>query len=390
MSDRWAWLQTELNQMDSQLMLRKLQVTQHQIDGYAVRDGRRMLNLASNDYLGLGAIPYETYDTYETSHWGAGAARLVVGNHPVMSEFEQQFAHYKETQSVLLFNSGYAANVGVISALFGRGDLIFCDRLNHASIIDGAILSRAELVRYAHRNLDELETALKKAPPHKKKLIISDTVFSMDGTVAPLSDLVTLRNRYGAILIVDEAHSGGVFGEAGQGLTHAAGLTAQVDLQIGTFSKAYGRFGAYVACDEQVRTYLLNKARSFVYTTALPPVFVQAIHQQWQKVKTEHWRRQHVLALAARFRHGLLAMGLNVGDSESQIVPLIVGSNERALHLQQILQTESILAVAIRPPTVPQGTARIRFSWTAAHQIADVEHVLDVIKQWLSAEVRTK
>ncbi len=375
-------LRAELNELEMADGLRRLRDTIHLPHGRALYEGREMLDLASNDYLGLGDRAFHPKEEMALP-WGAGASRLVSGNHPSVREFEREFASFKQTEDVLLFNSGYTANIGIISALCGRGDIIFSDRLNHASMIDGALLSRAELVRYRHRDMNELEQALKKTTYDKKKLIVTDAVFSMDGTLAPLADLVTLKERYGALLMVDEAHSGGLFGADGQGLTHHLGLSNRVDLQMGTYSKAYGRFGAYVACSALIRDYLINKARAFMYTTALPPVLVAAIRQNWLRARSESWRRQHVLMLAEKFRSGLHMLGYNIGDSQCQIVPLIVGDNRSAIALAQQLQTQNILAVAIRPPTVPHGTARIRFSWTAAHSEQDVEAVLAQVSECL-------
>jgi 8-amino-7-oxononanoate synthase len=198
--------------------------------------------------------------------------------------------------------------------------------------------------------------------------------------------LVTLKERYGALLMIDEAHSGGLFGDDGQGLTHYFGLSARVDIQMGTFSKAYGRFGAYVACDSLIRDYLLNKSRAFIYTTALPPLLVAAIRENWLRAQAECWRRKRVLALASAFRAGLAERGFDTGGSECQIVPLIVGDNARAVRLAKQLQERGVLAVAIRPPTVPQGSARIRFSWTAAHCEADVQTVLAAIDDCADAD----
>jgi 8-amino-7-oxononanoate synthase len=375
------WLAEAVADLQARHQLRQLSATTLLPDGRCERAGRQFLNLASNDYLGLALEPFQPADD---DVWGAAAARLVSGNAPIYDEFEQQFADFKKTETVMLFNSGYSANIGILSSLCGRHDVVFGDRFNHASIVDGILLSRAELIRYPHRDLDVLEAELRNASPAKRKWIVTDAVFSMDGTVAPLSDLVTLKERYGAMLIVDEAHSGGLYGEQGQGLTHLLGLTAKVDVQMGTFSKAYGRFGAYVACDQLIRTYLVNKARSFIYTTALPPVMVAAVRDNWHKVRTQAWRRSHVFRLAAQFRAGLLALGMNTADSECQIVPLVIGENDKVIRLSERLQEAGLLAVPIRPPSVPQGTARIRFSWSAAHQSADVDWALAVIGSALS------
>jgi 8-amino-7-oxononanoate synthase len=271
------------------------------------------------------------------------------------------------------------ANVGIIGALVGRNDIVFSDKLNHASIVDGAVLSRAEMVRYRNRDTDHLESLLRKADPSKKKLIVTDSVFSMDGSIAPLTELAELKERYGAMLMVDEAHSGGVYGREGEGLAHALGLTGRIDVQMGTFSKAYGCYGAYAAGDAVVIDYLVNKARSLIFSTALPPMVVHAIRDQWEAVRRDGWRRERLLRHAERLRIQLRAAGFETGDSECHIVPVIVGSNERAVAFGRRLQEEGVAAVPIRPPTVPEGTARIRFTPMATHQEDDLRMALEGI-----------
>ena len=379
-NQRWQWLEREINKLEQSNSLRQLHDTLMMAGGRATRDGRVLLNLASNDYLGLAIADKSTLENADAAvTHGSGASRLVSGNHPMVSQFEREFAKFKGAESVLLFNSGYTANLGVLSALCGRGDVVYSDRLNHASMIDGILLSRAELIRYKHRDMNELEDLLKRTSPNKRTWLVSDAVFSMDGTVAPLHDLVFLKEKYGAYLYIDEAHSGGVFGDGGQGLAHQLGLSEKVDVLMGTFSKSYGVFGAYVACPDVVRQYLINKSRSFIYATALPPTVVATIRKQWLRAQAESWRRERVLSLAEQFRSGLKELGLDPGESETQIVPLILGSNELTLKWAKKLQARGVLAVAIRPPTVPEGTARIRFSWTAAHEEQDVREVLSII-----------
>ncbi|QGQ98568.1 8-amino-7-oxononanoate synthase [Paenibacillus psychroresistens] len=390
MSSMLQWMDAELRQLEDKSQLRSLTSASSLVDGFLSNQTQKLINLASNHYLGLDLqLSEETLKrlTEQAKAWGtqvglgSTSSRLVVGSDPAFMEFEQVFAAFKGTESCLLFGSGFMANSGVIPALVGRHDVVFSDRLNHASIVDGINLSRAEHIRYRHRDLDQLEQQLKQVNPAKRKLIVTDTIFSMDGSLAPLKDLVTLKERYGAMLMVDEAHSGGVYGTNGEGLTHELGLTSQVDIQMGTFSKAYGCYGAYIAGDEVLRKYLINKARSFIYTTALPPLIVLAIHDNWLQAQRDSWRRHTLISQAAWFREQLKLAGFNIGESECQIVPLIVGANEITVALSQRLQQLGVAAVAIRPPTVPEGSARIRFSLTASITHTQLQLAVDHIKK---------
>ncbi|NTZ20303.1 8-amino-7-oxononanoate synthase [Paenibacillus sp. JMULE4] len=367
-------MHTELESLKERAQFRSLVDSEPQGQGWLLRDGRRMLNLASNDYLGL-----QQRSGIADAWMGAAASRLIVGNNPVYRRFEEEFARFKGTESCLLFSSGYMANVGVIPSLMGRHDVVFSDRLNHASIVDGIVLSRAEHVRYRHRDLDHLETLLRKADTGSKKLIVTDSIFSMDGSIAPLRELVELKDRYGAMLMVDEAHSGGLYGEQGQGLVHELGLTERVEIQMGTFSKAYGGYGAYIAGDEVLKQYLVNKARSFIYTTALPPAVIESVRLNWLQARKEEWRRKELSRKAVWFREALRQRGFDTGESESHIVPLLLGSNERTVRFSEKLQQAGIAAVAIRPPTVPEGTARIRFTLMATHRDEDLQWAVEQI-----------
>lgn len=388
-TDSWQWMRDELEQLKERSQYRSLHPASVQEDGWVLKDGRRMLNLASNHYLGLDlqatslleALAEQGNLDSGSMRIGSTASRLIVGNDPVFSRFEEDFARFKGTESCLLFGSGYMANIGVISSLVGRNDLVFSDRLNHASIIDGITLSRAEPIRYRHRDLDHLEAQLRKANPAMRKLIVTDSIFSMDGSFAPLCDLVVLKQRYGAMLMVDEAHSGGVYGEHGEGLAHALGLTNQIDIQMGTFSKAYGCYGAYVAGSSLLKEYLVNKARSFIYTTALPPLIILAIRENWNRVKRESWRRQQLGERSAWFRERLRKLGFNTGESECQIVPVLVGDNELTVRFSTLLQQDGVAAVAIRPPTVPEGSARVRFTLMSTHRYEDLQWALDRIER---------
>jgi 8-amino-7-oxononanoate synthase len=386
----WQWLHEDLAQLKEKSQFRQLVNAQPLSQGWTIYQGKKMLDLASNHYLGLEQNLHINQLTEamqsllgqnDTFRIASTASRLVVGNDPIFQRFEERFATFKETESCLLFSNGYMANLGVISALMSRGDYVFSDRLNHASIVDGITLSRAEHYRYPHRDLNRLEHMLQKVPLSSKKLIVTDALFSMDGTFAPLQDLVTLKKKYHAILMVDEAHSGGVCSKQGQGLVHALGLTPDVDIQMGTFSKAYGCYGAYVVADAIVKDYLVNKARSLIYTTALPPLVIMQTYYNWMQVRDSVDKRAYLRELAQGFRSALQSKGLSIGESESQIVPILIGQNETTLAFAERLQLRGIIAVPIRPPTVPENTARIRFTLTAAHQQSDIEWAVNQIHE---------
>jgi 8-amino-7-oxononanoate synthase len=303
----------------------------------------------------------------------------MVGNYSLYEQAEIELAKWKETEAALVFNSGYTANVGIISALVGRNDLVFSDKWNHASIIDGIILSRAKIIRYQHNDLDHLESLLQKAPIHKKKWIITDSVFSMDGDVAPLKGLVELKEKYDAILMVDEAHSSGVYGEGGKGLIHQLGIEQQVDVQMGTFSKALGSFGAYVTGKQWMIDYFVNKMRSFIFTTALPPAVLGSILAAIPIVQQETMRRKQLHENSRYFRKRLDELGFDIGTSVTQIVPVVIGSNALTVRFSQRLEERGIAAVAIRPPTVPEGTARIRFSITAMFTKDELDYTIEQV-----------
>ena len=344
--------------------------------------GRELLNLSSNDYLGLAGDPRLIKASQEAAAgWGVGstASRLIVGTLALHQQVEEQVAAFKGSEQAVLFNTGYMANVGIMAALMGKGDVILSDRLNHASIIDGMRLSEAQFYRYPHRDLNRLEALLKKHAKVRRLLIVTDSVFSVDGDVAPLRELVTLKERYGAWLMIDEAHATGVFGAKGAGLAEALGVTDGIDIHMGTFSKALGSFGAYVAGAAPLIELLHNKARSFIYSTALPPPVLGAIQAALAVVRQEPARRAYLLDQAGRFRRRLQEAGLDTLDSETQIIPVLVGDNLRALEYASRLRQAGLMAVAIRPPTVPPGGARLRFSLSAASGAADLENAAEII-----------
>jgi 8-amino-7-oxononanoate synthase len=385
---RWdQFLAEELERRSEGGLLRSLRAFQREGAWVVTPDGRRLLNLSSNDYLGLSSHPdvLDAAAGAASRTGGATASRLIVGTDPAYAALEAKLADFQGAEAALVFGSGYLANVGVISCLVGRGDAIFSDSLNHASIIDGSRLSRATIHRYAHRDIDELEAMLQGADRAgvERKLIVTESVFSMNGDVAPLAEIVELKERYGAALLVDEAHADGVFGPHGEGYAHELGVVDQVDLHLGTFGKAFGAYGAYVAGSSLWVRYLVNASRSFVFTTGLPAAVIAAVDAALDIVKAADELRADLQAKSERFRTRLTSLGLDTCGSSTQIVPLVVGESDPAVALSEALEESGVLAVAIRPPTVPPGTARLRFSLTALHQDAELGDALAAIERAL-------
>jgi glycine C-acetyltransferase len=337
-------------------------------------DGRPVLLLCSNDYLGLAGHPRVREAAAEAALcWGAGAgaSRLISGNMAPHRRLEERLAAFKGYEAALLFGSGYLANIGTISALAGRGGVVFSDRLNHASIVDGCRLARAETFVYRHCDVEHLEWGLRKAAG-RGSLIVSDSVFSMDGDVAPLADLARLAREHRCRLLVDEAHATGALGPGGRGAVAEAGLSGEVDLVVGTLGKALGSYGAYVCGSAELSEYLLNSARSFIFSTALPPPALAAAQAALELLEAEPQRVRRLRANAATLRAGLLAEGLAAAGGTSQVVPLEVGEAEPTMELCERLLERGVFAQGIRPPTVPPGSSRLRFSVMATHEEAEL------------------
>jgi 8-amino-7-oxononanoate synthase len=337
-------------------------------------DGEPVLLLCSNNYLGLADHPSVREAAAEAAlAWGAGAgaSRLISGNMEPHQQLEERLARFKGYESALLFGSGYLANLGAISALADRNGVVFSDELNHASIVDGCRLARAETFVYRHGDVEHLAWGLAEAG-ERASLIVTDGVFSMDGDVAPLEDLVRLARSHACRLMVDEAHATGALGPGGRGSVAAAGLSAEVDLVVGTLGKALGSYGAYVCAGSELREYLLNTARSFIFSTALPPPVLAAALAALELLEAEPRRVRQLSVNAAVLREGLVAKGLAAGGGQSQIVPLEVGSAEQTMELCERLLERGVFAQGIRPPTVPEGTSRLRFSVMATHEQAEL------------------
>ena len=345
-----------------------------------VVDGRSVIQLCSNDYLGLAAHPAVTRAAAEAAleyGAGAGSARLIAGTCAPHAALERDLARLKQTEAALVLSSGYHANTGVLPVLAGPGDVIFSDELNHASLIDGCRLSRAAVRVYRHADAEHLERLLREAHGFGRRLVVTETVFGMDGDLAPLADVVTLARRHDAAVVVDEAHATGVFGRTGAGLVSELGLTDAVDVQIGTLSKALGSLGGYVAGSAALVDWVVNAARPFIYTTALPPSAAAAARAAIAVLAAEPERRDRLRSHAERLRAHLSALGFRLGGGRSPILPVLVGGAEAAARLGDALLARGVLAPAIRPPTVPEGTARLRVTPMATHTDDDLAAAVD-------------
>jgi 8-amino-7-oxononanoate synthase len=344
-------------------------------------NAREYVAFCSNDYLGLAAHPELIAAARRGATEfgvGAGASHLILGHSAAHHRAEQALARHVALPRALLFSTGYMANLGVVTALVGRSDTVFADRLNHASLNDAAILSRATLRRYPHCDLETLDRLLAGASSGRK-LIITDAVFSMDGNLAPVPGLVALAERHDAWLLIDDAHGFGVLGEGGRGTLAHFGIDSPRIIYMGTLGKAAGVFGAFVAGTDEVVETLVQRARSYIYTTATPPMLACAVIRSLELMVEEAWRRAHLKRLVAQLRGGLAASRWRLAASETAIQPLLIGDNAAALSVSDKLAGRALLVPAIRPPTVPQGTARLRISLSAAHGEDEVERLLDAL-----------
>lgn len=379
-----SFIQSELQQIKAAGMHRSLRRVDGDQDATLTIDGREVINFSSNNYLGianhpaLAAAAKAAIDRYGC---GAGASRLISGNMVLHEELEAKLAEFKGTQAALVFNSGFQANTGILSTLVGEGDVIFSDTLNHASIIDGCRLSRAETEVYRHGDLDHLELLLQQAPGGARKLIVTETIFSMDGDEAPLLGIVERAEKYDAIVMVDEAHATGIFGVNGAGIVAKLGLGERVLVQMGTLGKALGGFGAYVAGSCALRDLLINRCRSFIYTTALPPAVMAMALAAIELVRNEPQRRTALWENCRRLKQGLSGLGFELGASESPILPLIIGEADMCMKFSDKLLANGVFAQGIRPPTVPPGTSRLRITLMATHSAAQIEHALKVFRE---------
>jgi 8-amino-7-oxononanoate synthase len=375
-------LATELERLHREHLYRSRRVLSGPQGPRALIDGRPMLAFCSNDYLGLAGHPEVVAalkrgaDRYGA---GSGAAHLVTGHSAAHHALEEELADFVDRPRALLFSTGYMANLGATCALLGRGDQVFQDKLNHASLLDGALLSRARLRRYPHADARALARMLGE-PGEGARLVATDGVFSMDGDLAPLPDLADAAARAQAWLLVDDAHGLGVIGRQGRGSLEHFGLGPdEVPVLVGTLGKALGTFGAFVAGSGELIETLIQRARSYVYTTAPPPAVAAATRASLRIARRETWRRERLAHLVRRFRDGAAQLGLPLMQSATPIQPLIAGPAERALDWSRSLEACGILVSAIRPPTVPDGSARLRITFSAAHEEPDLDRLLDAL-----------
>jgi glycine C-acetyltransferase len=374
------FLADELEQLRRQGLFRPLRVLDSPQDTEVVVDGTRVLNLSSNNYLGLTTHPrLKTAMIEATEKWGAGsgAVRTIAGTMTVHEELERRLAAFKHTEASLVFQSGFTANLGVLQSLVKEGDVIISDELNHASIIDGIRLSKAERSIFKHRDMDDLERHLEMHREKRVKLVVTDGVFSMDGDIAPLPAIVERAERFGALVMVDDAHASGVLGQNGRGSVNYFGLDGRVDLQMGTLSKAIGVLGGYVAAPQTVRDFLIHRARPFLFSTSHPPGVAAACIAAIDVLLAEPERIDRLWKNTKRFKDGLKRLGFETGASETPITPVIVGKGSVAMDFSDRLFKLGVFAQGIGFPTVAEGRARIRTIVTSVHTEAQLDRALE-------------
>lgn len=386
MNDPLGWIEKDLAHIRDKNLYRALTELGTGQSPEITIDGKRYILLASNSYLGLSVDPRvveaagRALGKYGT---GSGGSRLVSGSTDLHRELEERIASFKSADAAILFSSGYLANIGTISTLIGEGDMVYSDELNHASIIDGCRLSRADIRIYRHLDSGHLESLLTSDRARKgKRLIVTDTVFSMDGDLAPLPCLVGLSERFGCMLMVDEAHATGVLGKRGSGATEHFGVEDEVPVVMGTLSKAIGSLGGYIAGSRELVDFIRNRVRSYIFDTSLPAASLAASIAAIDIIENEPGRREHLWRLIKMFRSGLIDIGLTVLPSDSAIVPVLVGGAGPALDFAAALRENGVYTPAVRPPSVPEGMCRIRATLMAGHT---EEHVGLALRAFKSA-----
>ena len=379
-------LSANLNGLAQQGLRRSRRIIESPQGINLICDGKSVINFCSNDYLGLANHP-DVINTFKSAAdkygVGSGSAHLICGHSSAHQALEEELAAFTRRDRALLFSTGYMANLGAISALVSRGDTLLEDRLNHASLLDGGLLSGAKFKRYAHADTDHLDNLLAKA--NGNKLIVTDGVFSMDGDTAPLQALSDVAKKHSAWVMVDDAHGLGVLGDNGGGILEQSGLKqGDVQVLVGTLGKAFGTFGAFVAGSEELIETLIQKARPYIYTTALPAAIAEATRTSLKIIQTENWRREKLRFVTERFRSGAGQLGLPLMASNSPIQPLLIGQSEQAVAVSNALYSQGFLVSAIRPPTVPVGAARLRVTFSALHEEHQVDQLLDALaKVWV-------
>ncbi|MEQ8525519.1 8-amino-7-oxononanoate synthase [Gracilimonas sp.] len=378
-SDKLDFISEALAQRKAEHRFRELVRVEPEPQGASIKkEGKSILNFCSNDYLGLATHPKVIKKSLEYARrYGAGstASRLVSGNFTIHEELESRLALVFDVEAALVFNTGFQANATILSTLADRNSLILADNKVHNSLLQGAILSRSDLQRYDHNDYLHLEKLLEKAQKksYNRIWIVSETVFSMDGDQSDVKRLIDLAEKYDALLFSDDAHALGVLGEKGLGLNYGK---KGIHVSLGTFGKAFGAFGAFVACSQQLKDYLINFCPGFIYTTALPPAVIGALEASLELIPTMDAERKHIYELTQYFKKEIQQSGFETGDSNSQIIPVIVGDEKETISVSHQLENNGILATAIRPPTVSPGFSRIRITITAKHQKEDLDKLL--------------
>lgn len=376
-------LKIELSERAEAGLQRQRRLLQSPQSAHLVADGEPLLSFASNDYLGLANDP-ALIDAFKAAAVeagvGGGASHLITGHHQFHHQAEQSLADFIGLPAGLLFSTGYMANMGIVAALMGRDDAIFADKLNHASLNDAALLSRATLHRYAHQDLAQLEKLLKQSTSNRK-LVVVDAVFSMDGDFAPVPELLVLCEQYDAYLLLDDAHGFGVLGKQGRGILDYFNVQSSRVIYMATLGKAAGVAGAFVGADATIIDYLIQSAKTYIYTTASPPALAAALVKSVEVMRTDAKRHQHLQSLIHLFKSELKLKKWQLMPSITAIQPVLVGSNQAALNLSQFLLARGILVPAIRPPTVPKDTSRLRVSISAAHSVEDVRQLINALHE---------
>jgi len=374
----------EIDRLTNSGLYRSLRTVEPATAGRVAINGSEAILLCSNNYLGLAdhpALKNAAIDAVSRYGTGSGASRLVSGNLELHGQLEERIAAFKGTEAAILFNTGYSANIGTIQAVVGRGDTIYSDRLNHASIVDGAVLSRARFVRYPHNDHQTLRALLEKDSSTGRRLIVTDGVFSMDGDIAPLKELALIKNEFNALLMVDEAHATGAIGAKGRGSADLLGVSADIDIQMGTLGKGLGSFGAYVAGSRNMIEYLMNSARSFIFSTSLPPATLATSIAAIEITSSAEGDglRDRLEANRSLFAGILENAGFNTLGSTTQIIPVMVGQAAETMAFSNALLEEGVFVQGIRPPTVPAGSCRLRCTVMAVHTPDDIEFAADKI-----------
>ena len=380
MTHNYDWLETEFTALEHTGLRRHLRTVMSAPTGTINLDGRDVVLLGSNNYLGLSTHPQVTaaaVKATQTFGTGASGSRLISGNSELYTTLETNLAVSKNTEAALVFSSGYTANTGVIPVLAGEGDLILSDALNHASIIDGCRLSRATKQVYRHCDMEHLKSLLSESTAFQRRLIVTDSVFSMDGDIAPLPDIYNLAVQYEAMLLVDDAHGFGVLGRDGSGTVAHFGMENRDIIQMGTLSKAIGALGGYVAGSHALIELLINKARSFIFTTGLPPATLAAANAALNVMRSSPELQQRLFSHAKYLKTALTNLGYTLLPSETQILPVLLGNPQRATSIAEALLTEGVFAPAIRPPSVPPDTSRLRLTVMATHTKPEIQQAID-------------